>query len=177
MAAEVARELAARRLTVVAGLARGIDTAAHSAALAVGGRTVAVIATGISRVYPPENAELHEQIAARGLLLSQFWPDAPPEKHAFLLRNATMSGYSLATVIVEAQERSGARVGARLAIEQGRPVILTDLVVDHNEWARALVGQPAVHVARGPGAVGPVIDQLLKARPDLPAQLARPAPA
>ncbi len=67
---------------------------------------MAVIATGISRVYPPESHRLHEEIAARGLLLSQFWPEAPPQRHTFLMRNATMSGYGLATVVVEAGERA-----------------------------------------------------------------------
>jgi DNA processing protein len=88
MAGGVARELVARGISVIAGLALGIDTAAHRAALAAGGRTVAVIGTGINRVYPAENRKLQEEIAARGLLLSQFWPDAPPQKHTFLIRNA-----------------------------------------------------------------------------------------
>jgi DNA processing protein len=65
----------------------GIDTAAHRAAFVVGGRTVAIIGTGINRTYPTENRDLHEEIAVRGLLLSQFWPDAPPRKQNFLMRN------------------------------------------------------------------------------------------
>src|ERR1700744_4410475 len=103
------RARTARHVTVVSGLARGIDTAAHRAALDAGGRTVAVIGTGIGRVYPAENRGLQNEIADRGLLISQFWPDAPPQKHTFLMRNATMSGYGLATVVVEAGEHSGAR--------------------------------------------------------------------
>jgi DNA processing protein len=177
MAAGVTRELVARRVTVIAGLARGIDTAAHRTALDEGGRTVAVIATGISRVYPPESRELHEAIAARGLLLSQFWPEAPPQKHQFLMRNATMSGYGLATVVVEAGEKSGARVQARLAVEHGRPVILTDLVVERNEWARALVSRPGVHVADSLRAVGGIVDRLMAERADIDAELRRLASA
>ena len=138
IAAGVARELVSRGVTVVAGLALGIDSAAHRAALADGGRTVAVIGTGINRVYPAENQDLQAEIGSRDLLLSQFWPDAPPQKQNFLMSNATMSGYGLATVVVEAGEHSGARAQARMALEHGRPVILTDLVADRNEWAQAL---------------------------------------
>lgn len=145
----VARSLVSNGISVVAGLALGVDTAAHKAALAAGGRTVAVIGTGINRVYPAQNRELHEEIASQGLLLSQFWPDAPPQKHTFLMRNATMSGYGIATVVVEAGEQSGARAQARMAVEHGRPVILTDLVVSKNTWAQALVDRPGVRVAAG----------------------------
>jgi DNA processing protein len=173
VAAGIARELAARRITVVAGLARGIDTAAHRAALEAGGRTVAVIATGIARVYPPENDALHEEIAARGLLLSQFWPEAPPQRHTFLMRNATMSGYGLATVVVEAGEKSGARVQARLAVEHGRPVILTGAVVDRNDWAKALVGRPGVHVARGLRDVTSAVERLIAERASVDDELRR----
>jgi DNA processing protein len=147
-------------LTVIAGLARGIDTSAHQATLDAGGRTVAVIGTGIGRVYPAENRGLHREIASRGLVLSQFWPDAPPHKHTFLMRNATMSGYGLATVVVEAGEKSGARAQARMAVEHGRQVILTDRVVAGNEWAQKLVGRPGVHVASSVAAVLHIVEQV-----------------
>lgn len=160
MAADIARALTARKLTVIAGLARGIDTAAHRAALDAGGRTVAVIGTGIARVYPAENRALQREIASRGLVLSQFWPDAPPQKHTFLMRNATMSGYGLATVVVEAGERSGARAQARMAVEHGRQVILTDRVVAGNEWAQKLIGRPGVHVAGSAADVLDVVEQV-----------------
>jgi DNA processing protein len=173
IAAGLARELAARDVTVVAGLARGIDAAAHRGALAARGRTVAIIGTGISRAYPPENRDLQEEIAARGLLLSQFWPDAPPQRHNFLMRNATMSGYGLATVVVEAGEHSGARVQARLAVEHGRPVILTDLVVERNDWAQALRGRPGVHVADGLQSVLDIVEQLIAERESVGAELRR----
>jgi DNA processing protein len=149
MAAGVARYLVGEGLTVVSGLAAGIDAAAHTAALDVGGRTVALIGTGLQRSYPRENAELQASIVERGLVLSQFWPDAPPRKQHFLMRNALMSGYGLATIVVEAGEYSGARAQARMAVEHGRPVILADLVVNANEWAKALVGDPGVYVAAG----------------------------
>lgn len=161
IAGGIATELVSHGLTVAAGLAAGIDTAAHRAALDAGGRTVAVIGTGINRVYPAANRTLQDEIAQRGLVLSQFWPDAPPQKHTFLMRNATMSGYGLATVVVEAGEQSGARIQARLAVVHGRPVILTDLVVENNEWAKALIGRPGVHIATGLREVAAAIQQIL----------------
>jgi DNA processing protein len=160
MAVQVARELTAQKMTVISGLASGIDTAAHQATLAAGGRAVAVIGTGIGRTYPQENWGLQQEIARRGLVLSQFWPDAPPQKHTFLMRNATMSGYGLATVVVEAGEKSGARTQARLAVEHGRQVILIDRVVVRNEWAQALVGRPGVHVASSVDDVLETVEQV-----------------
>lgn len=173
IAANVARELVSRRVTVVAGLALGIDTAAHRAALDSGGRTVAIIGTGINKKYPAVNSDLHQEIASRGLLLSQFWPDAPPQRHTFLMRNATMSGYGIATVIVEAGEQSGARAQARMAVEHGRPVILTDMVVDRNQWAQALVGRPGVHVASDLRSVLGALDQLTSESSGIDATLQR----
>ena len=177
IAAGVARELAARGVTVLAGLALGIDTAAHRAALEAGGRTVSVIGTGIDRAYPPGNGDLQEEIAARGLVLSQFWPGAPPQRHNFLMRNATMSGYGLATVVVEAGEQSGSRAQARIAVEHGRPVILTSLVVERNDWARALVGRPGVHVAGHLQAVLDIVDHLIAEPAAVGAALRRLAPS
>ena len=167
---------AARGVTVLGGLALGIDTAAHRAALEAGGRTVCVIGTGIGRVYPAQNRDLQEEIAARGLVLSQFWPDAPPQRHNFLMRNATMSGYGLATVVVEAGEQSGSRAQARIAVEHGRPVILTSLVVERNDWARALVGRPGVHVAGRLQDVLDVVDHLIEEPAAVGAALHRLAP-
>jgi DNA processing protein len=127
---------------VIAGPSRGIDTVLHRATLDAGSRTVAVIGTGIGRVNPSENRGLQREIASRGLVLSQFWPDAPPQKHTFLMRNATMSGYGLATVVVEARETSSARAQARMAVEHGRQVILSDRVVAANDWVQNLTGRP-----------------------------------
>ncbi|QAY68741.1 DNA-processing protein DprA [Xylanimonas protaetiae] len=149
IASALADALARMHVTVLSGLAAGVDAAAHTAALAAGGRTVAIIGTGISRQYPAENRALQRQIMERGLVLSQFWPDAPPQQHNFLMRNAVMSGYGRATVVVEASEKSGARAQARMAVEHGRPVVLTDHVVATNDWAKALAGRPGVHVAHG----------------------------
>jgi len=171
IARSVATSLAQEGVTVLAGLALGIDTAAHLAALEAGGRTVAVIGTGINKAYPAANRDLHSIIAKDGLLLSQFWPDAPPQKHTFLMRNATVSGYGVATVVVEAAEQSGARAQARMAVAHGRPVILTNLVVERNDWAKGLVGRPGVHVATALDDVMAVVRDLTKERAAVQDQL------
>jgi len=98
----IATGLARKGTTVVSGLAEGIDSAAHLAAMDAGGRTVAVIGTGMLRYYPPANRPLQERIGREHLVLSQFWPDGPPTRHTFLMRNAVMSGYAAATIVVEA---------------------------------------------------------------------------
>lgn len=160
IARAVSTGLADRDITVIAGLAKGIDTAAHQAALEAGGRTVAVIGTGITRFYPAENRTLQERIAREGLVISQFWPDAPPSKHSFPMRNAVMSGYGRATIVVEAGEHSGARIQARKAVGHGRPVILTDLVVAANKWPNELLGQPGVHVARSTAEIMSLVEDI-----------------
>ena len=144
-AEELAVGLAARGVAVISGLAAGIDTAAHTAALAAGGRTVAVIGTGIDRVYPAQNAALQEEVAAKGLVVSQFLPGAPPTKTSFPMRNAVMSGYALATVVIEAAYQSGARMQARLALQHGRHVFLMRSLLEH-DWARGYAQRPGVTV-------------------------------
>lgn len=142
------------------GLASGIDAAAHTATLDAGGRAVGVIGTGITGYYPKENRALQDRVVTEGLLISQFWPDAPPGKHTFPMRNTVISGYGRATVVVEAGERSGARIQARRAVARGRPVILTELVVKANRWAQDLVGQPGVHVAGSTAGVMELVESI-----------------
>jgi DNA processing protein len=166
MATGIAETLVKMDLTVIAGLAAGIDTAAHIAALERGGRTVAVIGTGINKAYPSANRDLQERISSEGLLLSQFLPDAPPQRHNFPMRNAIMSGYGIATVVVEAGERSGARTQARMAVEHGRPVLLTDVVVKRTDWGQALVGRPDVYVVSSTDDVREIVEELV-ARPNV----------
>ncbi len=163
-ASEVSVALVSAGITVVSGLAAGIDTAAHTAALDAGGRTVAVLGTGINRAYPAANRNLQERIVREGLVLSQFWPDAPAHKKSFPLRNATMSGYGQATIVVEAGETSGARIQARVGVEHGRPVILRDRVVRMNEWAATLQHRPGVHIV---SSVDDVLGVVAGLRPDL----------
>jgi DNA processing protein len=145
--------------TVVSGLAAGIDTAAHTTALGRGGRTIAVLGTGLARAYPPENAQLQEAIAKGGAVVSQFWPDAPPSRRTFPMRNAVISGLALATVVVEASENSGSRLQARLALAQGRPVLLPDFLLTQ-QWAHQLAAHPGVHVVRSPADVVAVVERL-----------------
>lgn len=160
MASTTAKFLVDQGLTVISGLAAGIDAAAHRATIASGGRTVAFIGTGSRSTYPAENRELHASILDNGAVLSQFWPDAPVQKQNFLMRNALMSGYGLATIVVEAGEHSGARAQARMAVEHGRPVILSDLVVSTNTWAQTLLERPGVHVVAGWREIGEIVRQI-----------------
>lgn len=118
----LAGELGSRGVTVVSGLARGVDTAAHRGAIAAGGRTVAVLGSGVDVVYPPENRELAGEIARRGAVLSQFPMGTAPLPQHFPLRNRVIAGLTLGTVVVEAAERSGALITARHAAELGREV-------------------------------------------------------
>jgi DNA processing protein len=119
----LAAELAARGVTIVSGLARGIDSAAHRGALRVGGRTIAVLGSGVDVVYPPENRRLAAEIVERGALISQFAPGTPPLPQNFPTRNRVIAGLSLAVVVVEAAERSGSLITGRLAAEFGREVL------------------------------------------------------
>lgn len=135
-----ARRLAKEGITVISGLAAGIDAAAHTAALDVNGRTVAVMGTGIDRFYPSENTKLAARIVeSGGALLSQFFPDQPPTQFTFPMRNVTMSGLSLATFVIEAGETSGARQQARHALQHGRSVFLASSLVRSHKWARRMV--------------------------------------
>lgn len=159
-ATAIADGLARRGVPVISGLAAGIDTAGHTAALNAGGRTVAVIGTGLLQHYPRENRQLQDRIGSEHLVLSQFWPDAAPTKTSFPMRNAVMSGYAAATVVVEAAYRSGARMQARLALEHGRPVFLLDTLLEH-DWARGYAARPGTHVVRDADEVLAALDDVL----------------
>jgi DNA processing protein len=122
VAERLGADLGARGVTVVSGLARGVDTAAHLGALGTGGRTLAVLGSGVDVVYPPENRRLAAEVAEAGALVSQFPMGTAPLPHHFPARNRVIAGLSLGTVVVEAAERSGALITARLAGELGREV-------------------------------------------------------
>ncbi len=115
--------LAQAGVTVVSGLARGIDASAHRGALDAGGRTIAVLGSGMGELYPPEHRNLADSIAAQGAVISEYSPNAKPRSGMFPQRNRLISGLSLATFVVEAPERSGALITTRLATEQNRDVL------------------------------------------------------
>lgn len=121
-ARKIARELARLGIAVVSGLARGIDAAAHEEVLSREGATFAVLGTGIDIAYPREHVRLRDRIASEGLLLTELPPGTPPRREHFPVRNRIIAGISLGTVVVEAGERSGSLITARLASEEGREV-------------------------------------------------------
>jgi DNA processing protein len=145
-ARRLGEQLVAGGVTVVSGLAKGIDTEAHTATLNAGGRTIAVVGTGIRCTYPREDAALADRIAESGAVISQFWPDAPPTRSTFPMRNAVMAGISLGSAVIEAGELSGARMQARIALEQGRHVFLMASLVECEGWAQGCLQRGAIEV-------------------------------
>ena len=158
-AEQIAEHLVHAGFTVISGLAAGIDTAAHTAAIDNRGRTVAVTGTGLNHAYPPANAELQRRIATQGAVVSQFLPDTPPKRENFPARNAVMSGLSLATVIAEASHTSGARIQARQALTHGRPVFVSRPLLGQR-WAQELAARPGVYVIDSPAEITTAIARL-----------------
>ena len=161
----LARDLAQRGVTVVSGFARGIDAAAHRGAIEAGGRTVAVLGTGIDQVYPRDHKKLGEEIlAAGGAMVTQFPLHTPPVSENFPYRNRIISGLSLGVVVVEASENSGSLITARLAIEQNREVF----AVPGNITSRNSFGTN--YLIKGAGAK--LVQQWQDIAAELPPQIA-----
>jgi DNA processing protein len=139
-ATRLAADLSAMGVIVVSGLARGVDSAAHRAALRHG-RTIAVLGSGLDRVYPAEHRSLAKEIAQDGLVISEFPPGCPPLKHHFPLRNRLISGLSLAVVVIEASDKSGSLITASCALEQGRDVMVVpgNVLSGRNKGGHALL--------------------------------------
>jgi DNA processing protein len=141
VAEQLAAGLAGHGIVVISGLARGVDSAAHLGALRVGGTTIAVLGSGADVIYPREHATLAVQMEATGAVLSELPPGTPPRKHFFPLRNRIISGLSRAVVVVEAGDRSGSLITARVALEQGREVLAVpgNVLTGRNRGAHALL--------------------------------------
>ncbi len=155
---ELARQLARRRVTVVSGLAEGIDAAAHSGALSAGGRTIAVFGTGIDVVYPTRHRTLAIAIARSGACVSQFWPSMRGARWTFPVRNIVTSGLSLGTIVVEAGETSGARLQAEAALRHGKRVFLLEPLVRSQQWAREIAARPEVLAVDSVDQIVPAIE-------------------
>jgi DNA processing protein len=140
IAEQLGRDVAARGVAVVSGLARGVDSAAHRGALGTG-CTIAVLGSGVDRIYPPEHATLARDIAANGLVVSEFPPGTAPLQFHFPMRNRLISGMSRAVVIVEASEKSGSLITAGCALEQGREVLAVpgNVLSGRNRGSHALI--------------------------------------
>lgn len=148
-ARRLASELAARGVTVVSGLARGVDSAAHRGALETG-RTIAVLGSGLDRVYPAEHVALADAIVADGLVMSEYPPGTAPLPFHFPMRNRLISGLSRAVVVIEASEKSGSLITARCALEQGREVMAVpgNVLTGRNRGGHALLRDGAAIVER-----------------------------
>lgn len=174
IAFELAAGLAAAGVVVVSGFARGVDAAAHRGALSAG-RTLAVIGCGLDYAYPREHDGLREEVAAAGLLVSEFAPGVPPRAHHFPLRNRAISGLCAAVVVVQATRRSGSLITARLALEQGREVMAVpgDVRTGSHAGAHALIRDGARLVERA----SDVLEELGWAPPGPASASAGDAPA
>jgi DNA processing protein len=171
----LANGLAGAGLTIVSGLARGVDAAAHRGALAAGGRTIAVLGCGIGQTYPPEHERLRHEIEERGAILSELPFDAPPHSGHFPRRNRIISGLSLGVVVTEAAIDSGSLITARLAAEQGREVFAVPGFVksETSRGTHALIKEGAALIECAQDvidAIAPQLEPALRARLSCPSR-------
>ncbi len=169
---EIGMMLAVKRITVVSGLARGIDTTAHKAALEGGGRTIAVLGSGLKRLYPKENRKLARRIMERGAIISEFPPDTPPFPENFPRRNRVISGLSEALVVVEAAEKSGALITANFALNQGRDVFALpgNVTSEKSAGPNSLIREGAIPIASFSGFIDQLPERLQTRLREFPAE-------
>jgi DNA processing protein len=173
-AADISRELAAAGLTVVSGMAAGIDSAAHRGALAAGGRTIAVLGCGADVCYPAENQRLYDQIAQKGAIVSEYAPGTGPDTYHFPARNRIISGLARGILVVEASPKSGSLITARLALEQGRDVFAVpgSIYAFKAKGANQLIRSGAMLVETGQD----IVEALGLSADQQPARSSAPAP-
>lgn len=155
----LAADLSSSGVTIVSGLATGVDTAAHEGALAADGRTVAVFGTGITRIFPEENSDLADRIRRTGVLLSQFAPYAPRTRTSFLRRNHVIAGLSDISVIMAGQARSGSRHEIEQAMGYGRRVMMWEPALSDQKWARRLADNGDATFFRDAAAVWTALER------------------
>ncbi|HWR73089.1 MAG TPA: DNA-processing protein DprA, partial [Nitrospirota bacterium] len=168
----IASELASAKITIVSGLARGIDTQAHKGALSAGGRTITVLGSGIDVVYPPENRKLMDAIVRSGAVVSENPLGTQPEAGYFPARNRIISGLSLGTVIIEASEDSGSLITAQYTREQGRPLFAVPGNVGSagSRGTNNLIRQGAVLVESAGDILRSIAPDRMPGRPRAPKQ-------
>jgi DNA processing protein len=178
VARDLARGLASLGFTVVSGMARGIDGSAHESALYAGGRTIAVLGSGIERAYPPEHKSLYRRISENGAVISELPVGTRPMAFNFPARNRLISGLSLGVVVVEATEKSGSLITAALALEQGREVFAVpgEAGASRSRGAHQLIRQGAKLVESVNDIIEEVAPQLVRRAGTVPAQRARTLP-
>ncbi|HEX8950130.1 MAG TPA: DNA-processing protein DprA [Dissulfurispiraceae bacterium] len=169
IAETIAHDLASRGLTIVSGMARGIDTVAHQGALRAGGRSIAVLGCGLDTVYPSENRTLLGELSGSGCVISEFPMGMPPNKENFPRRNRLISGLSLGVLVVEATARSGSLITANYALEQGKDIFAVPGSIDarNSEGTNTLIKKGAKLVQSADDIMeelAPVLKGLLRAR-------------
>jgi len=170
MTVKISSELARAGVTIVSGLARGVDGVAHQAALDAGGRTIAVLGSGVNRIYPPEHRNLAQRIAEQGAVMSDYLPETPPDGVNFPPRNRIISGLSMGVVVVEAPDRSGALITVDFAADHGRDVFAVPgpVTASNSSGCNRLIREGARLVRSGDDVLEDL--QILRTREAVPVQ-------